>query len=261
MADRDLVRRACETAFGFAALGCERFEAHAAAFIRSEIAPTRHNANHVGLVRTSDADVIEALLAYARSSYEGPNRPRFNLDALTPPQVAARLILEGFNSEEFLYIILEGNLQARSKPDINIREVTTDADWQAYIDLDLIWWQDLAWTRDANLVEQNYAFERLKMPAAHYRCAYVDGGARAFLSAWPGENGIGMIEYLFTHPDYRHRGLATALIAHCVADARERGAGPIVIGTEVGDTPKQMYAALGFRPLMVNRVYFPPVVA
>jgi GNAT superfamily N-acetyltransferase len=63
------------------------------------------------------------------------------------------------------------------------------------------------------------------------------------------------VEDLFTHPDYRHRGLATALIAHCVADARARGAGPVVIGADPHDTPRQMYAALGFRPLFLSRGY------
>jgi predicted GNAT family acetyltransferase len=69
-------------------------------------------------------------------------------------------------------------------------------------------------------------------------------------------NGIGQVEDLFTHPDFRHRGIATALIAHCVADARARGAGPVLITADPLDTPKQMYAAMGFRPFSVTRNYF-----
>jgi len=62
-----------------------------------------------------------------------------------------------------------------------------------------------------------------------------------------------MIEDLFAHPEYRRHGLGTVLIAHCVADARERGAGPVLITSNYDDTPKHMYAAMGFRPLYVLR--------
>ena len=68
-------------------------------------------------------------------------------------------------------------------------------------------------------------------------------------------DGVGAVEDLFTHPDFRHRGLATALIHHCVAEVRSEGAGPIVISADTTDTPKRMYAALGFRPVAVKRDY------
>ena len=64
-------------------------------------------------------------------------------------------------------------------------------------------------------------------------------------------NGVGQVENLFTHPDYRNRGIATALIHHCVADARAKGAGPVVIVADPTDTPKNIYARMGFRPVAV----------
>ena len=76
-----------------------------------------------------------------------------------------------------------------------------------------------------------------------------------FFSSWCAPNGIGIVEDLFTRREYRHRGIATALIAHCVADARERGAGPVAISARVDDTPKHMYAALGFHPTGISRAY------
>ena len=65
----------------------------------------------------------------------------------------------------------------------------------------------------------------------------------------------GYLDYLFTHPDYRHRGLATALVHHCVADSRKRGAGPVALEADPAGTPKHMYAAMGFRPLSVSHEY------
>src|SRR5690606_34623357 len=97
------------------------------------------------------------------------------------------------------------------------------------------------------------ANKRAKTPMVRSWFALVAGVPRAFFSSWPGENGVGMIEDLFCHPDFRRQGLGTALIARCVQDARERGAGPVLITSNVGESPKHMYAAMGFRPLYVLR--------
>lgn len=67
--------------------------------------------------------------------------------------------------------------------------------------------------------------------------------------------GVGKVEDLFTAPAFRHRGIATALIAHAVDDARQRGAGPVLIGADANDTPKAMYSAMGFRPLLMYRSF------
>ena len=77
----------------------------------------------------------------------------------------------------------------------------------------------------------------------------------AYLASWEGIDGVGQVEDLFTHPDHRHRGLATALLHHGIADCRAHGAGPVVIVADPTDTPKQIYAALGFRPVAIKRSY------
>jgi GNAT superfamily N-acetyltransferase len=64
---------------------------------------------------------------------------------------------------------------------------------------------------------------------------------------------VGQVEDLFTRQEFRGRGIGSALVAHCVDDARARGAGPIIVNPRADDTPRAMYAALGFRPLCVQR--------
>ena len=66
---------------------------------------------------------------------------------------------------------------------------------------------------------------------------------------------MGKVEDLFTAPAFRRRGIATALIAHAVPDARARGAGPVLIGADPTDTPKAMYAAMGFAPVCAIRSF------
>jgi GNAT superfamily N-acetyltransferase len=96
------------------------------------------------------------------------------------------------------------------------------------------------------------ATKRIKAPALRFWLARAGEADCAFLSSWPGANGVGKVEDLFTHPDFRHRGIASALIVHCIRDVRERGAGPVLIGALPNDTPMRMYSAMGFRPFCVT---------
>ena len=44
--------------------------------------------------------------------------------------------------------------------------------------------------------------------------AFIAGNTDcAFLSSWPGANGVGKVEDLFTHAEFRHQGIASALIS------------------------------------------------
>jgi GNAT superfamily N-acetyltransferase len=185
----------------------------------------------------------------------------FVTDALTPRAFETRLAMEdGYRVEHFVVHALEAELRASPRP-VEIREVLTEEDWEAYRALDEMWWREsgesetLFGPYDRGLHDEMMASKRAKNPLARSWFAFADGVPRAFFSSWPGENGAGMVEDLFCHPAYRHHGLGTALIAHCVADARARGAGPVLITSNHDDTPKHMYAAMGFRPLYVMHTW------
>ena len=262
----DLLNLVCETNFGYLTLGNEVFQTQDASFIRNHNTPRRFDANGAGLIRTAAPDEIESLLQRAEAEYAALQHRHFLIDALTPPQVAGRIALEqGYKATDTLVHALEGDLRlaagpgATSRPAIEVREVLSEDDWATYRALDAMWWKETSTAYlgpyDSSLHDEFMVYHRNKTPQVWSWFACVDGVPRAFLSSWPGENGAGIIEDLFCHPEYRHRGLATALIAHCVADCRERGAGPVIINSDVNDTPKQMYAAMGFRPLFVQRTY------
>jgi GNAT superfamily N-acetyltransferase len=251
----------CETNFGFSALGNERFEAHGATFLRNRATSRRYDSNQVGLVRADDATAVDEIMRRAEAEYAGMLHRQFVIDALTPPAFQAGLVLEdGYRESEVLVHVLEGDLNAVPK-DVEIREVLSEDDWARYLDLDAMWWKESGTSEEAfGPYEREYHEElmlsvRVKSPPARRWFACVEGVPRAFFCSWPGDNGVGMVEDLFCHPDYRNRGLATALIAHCVADARARGAGPVIINSDPRDTPKHIYARMGFRPLYVSRTY------
>jgi GNAT superfamily N-acetyltransferase len=85
--------------------------------------------------------------------------------------------------------------------------------------------------------------------------AIVDGAPRAYGSSIVTPHGMGIVEDLFTLPEYRKRGLATALIANAIAYARARGMGPMLIGAYADEPAKALYAARGFQPQCLTRQY------
>jgi len=254
MSERELIERACETIEGYLALGNERLEACGATFIRNRTTPSRYDANHVGLIR--DASSFQAMLARADIEYAHLDYRQFDIDPLTPPEVEAGLGLAGFSRwSAHLVMVLDGELKASPMP-YSIREVVGEDAWQAFGRLqavDHLEYNQRLGRPSPEPSDEWLAYTRAKSPAARTWLAYIEDVAAGYFTSWPGRNGVGQVEDLFTHPDHRHRGIATTLIAHCTADARQRGAGPVLISADAADTPKQMYADMGFRPLFVAR--------
>lgn len=254
----ELARKALDVDAANLALGHETFEAEGATFVRNRAYPMIYDANHVTHVNASTPEEIDRLLARAEQEYTGIGHRRFDVDFRTPPAFVARLALEGYKRSDALVMVLEGDLIGKA-PEHEIRVVETDADWHKRAALHTLNWQEhmdrLKRPEDASVPLQMEATHRAKQPPVQYWLAYAEGKPVAYLNSWGGIGGIGQVEDLFTHPDFRHRGLATALLHHCVADCRRKGTRPVVIVSDPTDTPKQMYAAMGFRPVALYTHY------
>jgi GNAT superfamily N-acetyltransferase len=252
MSTDDLVARGYGTFERYLEINCEIIDVDGARLVRRRDLPNRYDANHVSHVSAETPAQADALLRRIESEYEGYTHRAFNLGPLTPAPFIARLVLNGgYTWRDSLELVLEGDLKATPRP-TEIRLVEDEAQWRAIFELETMWWESDPPDRRAPL-EQTLQYFRERSPAARWWLAYIDGAPRAFLNSWEGENGVGQVEDLFTHPDFRHQGLATALLSHCVADARKYGAGPVIIGCEPNDTPRLMYAAMGWQPLYVVR--------
>jgi GNAT superfamily N-acetyltransferase len=155
-------------------------------------------------------------------------------------------------------MLLEGELKGRPR-EHDIRPVTTGDDWEAFARLKREDWLEYRRKQgrdpELELAETMVRVDRGKCPPVQYFIARVDGEPAAYFNAWGGLDGIGQVEDLFTLPKYRNLGLATALVHRCVAHCRESGAGRVIIVADPADTPKQIYAALGFTPVAVNAHY------
>jgi GNAT superfamily N-acetyltransferase len=254
MAEEDLISRVCETIEAYQALGNERFQACGATFIRNRATPGRYDANSIGLIR--DASTIDELIARADVEYAHLDYRQFHIDPLTPPEVEARLALTGYNRwTVHLVLVLEGALIANPSQ-VDICQVVSETDWQSYRvlqDIDQVEYHRRLGRPGATPDGQYLAYVRAKSPPARTWFAQAGGVPRAYVSSWPGENGVGQVEDLFVHPDYRRLGLGTALMAHGVSAARSEGAGPIAIIADPSDTPMLMYKDMGFEALFLAR--------
>ena len=228
-------------------------------FVRNLEARSVYDANHIAKVSASTPEEIEQALVRSAEVFEDFEHLCFHVGPFTPPAFEARLCLDGYEEDPTLQMLLEGELQAEP-PAVEIRLASSDADWEVIRRLTRLDHDEQASLQgkapySEELTEGMTRVRRAKEPALRFWIAHQDGADRGFFSSLPGENGVGMVEDLFTHPGFRRRGIATALVARAVEDARERGAGPILIGARPDDTPKELYTRLGFRPLCVTRSY------
>jgi ribosomal protein S18 acetylase RimI-like enzyme len=254
----DLARRAVAVDRGFLMLGHDTFVADGACFVRDARMPAIHDANFVTNVTVATPEGIGRLLARVDHEFAGVAHRQFLLDGATPAALEAALLLRGYRHAASLLLVLEGALRGAA-PSHDIRALRDEADWEAYRGLKQRDWderaarlglRDLGWV-GAQMMREH----RAKSPPAQYWLAWLDGTPRGFLASWSGLDGMGQVEDLYVAPEVRHRGMATALIHRGVTDCRARGAGPVLIVADAGDTPKHMYAAMGFVPRAVQHKY------
>jgi len=254
------VARALDTNRANLRLGNSSEVTGSATFVTSTDSPDIYDANHVTDIRASSAAEIDGVLEDAERAYQHTGHRRFDVDFRTPPEFIARLVLDGgYTRDDTLFLILDADLIGDATPH-DIRPLGPDSDWEAMWELLLVDWHEHSARTGRPAVgegvtRQMWRAKRRKQPPTQYWLAYVKGRPVGYFNSWEGVNGVGQVEDLFVLPDFRHRGVATALIHHCVSESRKGGAGPIVIAADPGDTPKNMYAGMGFRPVASSQGY------
>jgi predicted GNAT family acetyltransferase len=81
------------------------------------------------------------------------------------------------------------------------------------------------------------------------------GAAVSLAARTPAVAGVARIAPVYTPPEQRRRGYATAVTAACAADALAREAERVVLFTDLADpSANAMYQRIGFRPIGGRRV-------
>ncbi|MEO8457609.1 MAG: GNAT family N-acetyltransferase [Chloroflexota bacterium] len=240
-------------------LGNEVFSLPGGRFVRNRELTNVYDCNHVTDVTARTTAEIDALLAAADGEFAHAAHRRFDADHRTPPEFIARLLLAGgYERSDALVSVLEGELIGEAKP-WDIRPIEDDAGWEALLALTTADFAEhqlrIGRPVEDAVARRLWLSKKSKQPPVQYWLACDGDTVVGFMNSWDGVSGVGQVEDLFTRPDYRKRGVATALIHHCVADCHAKGAGPVVIVADPTDTPKEIYARMGFRPVAVQSKY------
>lgn len=220
-----------------------------ACFLHNDDASGRFDGNHVRRIRLPPGVTVEAFFAEVERYYADLPFRAVRVDPFTtPPGVEARLLLDGYQCSTEIVMAAAGPLGG-SPAAVEIATLRDEAGWE---DLKMLKSLD---GEGEQAVREIMALERRIGDAFTCYLARVEGQAVGHFSQRT-RSGLGYLEDLFVHPDYRHRGIATALVHHTAAAARAEGARLVFLPTAANDTPKEMYARMGFEPVYAFRNYW-----
>jgi GNAT superfamily N-acetyltransferase len=246
------------TAQRFWSLGADVRALGGATAVRLRTAPGHPLGTFLCEVRT--ADPSEALAEFVHRT--GAPCPRVLVGPDTPPAAEAHLALHGWRLDVQLQLVLPAATPVDAPAD-RVRPVVDDAGWEHvhrlfridHLEEDARLGRP---SRPERATASALSLRRGLGPAVTYLLAERGGDVAGCIAAWPGDDGVAMIEDVFVHPGHRRRGVASDLLRHAVTHARSHGAGPVLIGAEADDTPKHLYAGFGFHPAAVARSYAGP---
>lgn len=259
MARENELARACAALRRFATLPLTRVEHDRVTVVRDARLPQVWDANHACDVRArSRAEIDEVFAIVDRELPPNVVHRDFRTDPQTPPEFVARLVHEGFVPSATLQMRLDTELAPLQSPCV-LREVATDADWQAFAamaaaDLAEVAAREGRAAYPAEVARGLMTLKRACAPAVRFWIAELEERACGHIAAWPGDDGIGILEWVYVDPSARRQGVASALVSRAAADARTRGAQTLLIGPLEGsyEAPRRCYARLGFEPWFLS---------
>ena len=258
--DVNLIARVCETYAYHGQLGLQQFNLSHCAMVVDSANPNVWSSNKAYAVAASGPDEVELLFSELSAAFQHADYHHFIIDPLTPTLFEAELVVREFvELEATLQMVRTNPAKLVPRPDLEILPVQTQSDWALLLQLVLADHAEGARTRGAlsNTVSAGIvAGYRAKAPSCQFFLGYQDAQVVAYGSGTVCDNGMGMVEDLFSLPAHRGRGIASSIIEHCVAHCGELGAKDFLIGSHVSAPPKKLYRRLGFQPVCVTREYF-----
>lgn len=247
--ERD-VEALCRAYFAYLRLPAETIEGPGFRAVRQVRAPLIYMVNHLQVDPGAAVDV-DAFFTFMEAELGSLDHRFVITGPLVDPVLLARLVEADFRGEPTWQGLLSGPVRGPAPIGGDIRPVRTEEDWRH---LDRLVRADHVETDERlgrsvltpEVTAQIQEVRRTCRNEVHFFLSWEGAEPVAYFSSWPGVGGVGMVEDLFTLPSHRGRGHARALIHHCVADARARGADQVLIGAYPDDTPKNAYAAMGF---------------
>lgn len=139
---------------------------------------------------------------------------------------------------------------ARPGAQVSMRALKTEADWEQVVEVQVA-------SRDIEHEESGYR-EFRKRQMTRYR-KMIDSGLGDWYGAFAGQQlvadlglfhhqGVGRYQSVETHPDFRRRGIASALVVAAGRQAKAKyDLHTLVIVAEEDSSPARLYQSLGFQ--------------
>jgi GNAT superfamily N-acetyltransferase len=243
-----MIRAICEAADAWSGLGTECIRAGGALLVRDVERSDVWDANHARIGAGPEPE-IAAYFEATEAAYAHCAHRAARFDPRAPGgRLEAELLRSGYQCELFLLMALAGPPHGMPG-EARVADVETEADWasfarlkQAEFDADGLGLPGTAW-RD---------HLRRKSPPATTWIATLDEEPVGLFSAFV-HGEVALLEDLFVLPSARRRGVATTLVAHAVERAHRAGASLCFLSARADDTPKDMYARMGFAAVGVTR--------
>lgn len=201
------------------------------------------------------ADLVRAVLRYARPRRMQvhwsviPSRP--GEEELGPALLAARFEM----IENLLLMVHRGPISATTNPRVQVVPITTwPAMWQYEHGSRQSFYDD-PHPLDA-LVNQRAAdrWREYERGWCRYYAAYYDGAqvGGCYVSVW---EEIPTIMGVYTLPESRQRGVATAMLLRCIAESIRPDQDVVCLYVEHGNPAERLYRTLGFEPLIDTQTF------
>ena len=137
----------------------------------------------------------------------------------------------------------------RAMPGATFRPLVDDRDWDAHVDLSLVVYPEPSGESQRSFVAARSATQRRAVQAGGgvWLGAFVDGRLVSQLGVLRAGDGLGRYQDVETHPAFRRRGLAGALVAQAGATMLEEfGVHTLVMVADPDDEAIRLYRSLGF---------------
>lgn len=252
---------ACETYAYHGQLGLTRHDLDYCKVVQDRVNPNVWSSNKAYAVAASTDDEIELLMREVDEVSSTLPYRHFVVDPYTPPAFVAYLALNDYVEQAtIIQMVLNGPIKmADASSVLRMRPVSTGADWTILRELVQTDYAEGGRTQGKILstavTDGIVASYQAKKDECQFFIAELDAQPCAYGSGLCGPNAMGMVEDLFTLPQFRKRGIASAVIAHCVNYCRSRGATQVLIGSHANEPPKHLYRRLGFEPVCLTRDY------
>lgn len=198
-----------------------------------------------------------AVFAVLERHFAGAPWHVVQVDSLSEPEIEASLALAGFQAQSTLIEMATAAVGAPHPLPAIATALVDEGNWSAFAHLVDADHREGKRTggHDERVAAGLLEGMRRRMGPCRYWLLYESDEPIGYGMTARCPNGLGLIENLFTLPMHRGRGLMSAFIVDAAQRLLHGGSDAVFLDAHAHDTPKRLYARLGFEPVAMARTW------